>query len=182
MESKKSPSEVLTDLKLVAAAAQKKWDENSRFRAFLKSKKFEDIADTIEAEGKRVASQVDCTQCANCCKSLTVSPHPKDVKRLSDGLQITALEFRDKYLKKDLEGDLVFKQKPCPFLKNNKCSVYEHRPETCRSYPHLEKAHMVGRGWYILENTLVCPIVYNTYESLKQIFSFSTSTKFEADE
>lgn len=80
--------------------------------------------------------------------------------------------FRKKYLKRDHEGDWVFQQRPCPFLKGSKCSVYEHRPGTCRSYPHLEKEHMAGRGWYILNNTRVCPIVFNVYEELKRAWNY----------
>jgi Fe-S-cluster containining protein len=156
----------------VERAGSLKWDENLRFRLWLKNKSPEAVTAAVDLIGRKVSEQVDCTQCANCCKGLSIAPKSTDVKRLSDGLGLSPYEFKTKYLKKDHEGDLVFKQRPCPFLKSNRCSVYEHRPETCRSYPHLEKQHMLGRGWYVLENTRICPIVYNTFEMLKAHFGY----------
>jgi hypothetical protein len=164
----------------VERAGSLKWDENLRFRLWLKSKNPRELEEAIDRIGRLVAGKMDCTQCANCCKGLAIVPKSTDVKRLSDGLNISPYEFKTKYLKKDHEGDLVFKQRPCPFLKSNKCSVYEHRPETCRSYPHLEKQHMAGRGWHIVENTRVCPIVYNTYEMLKAHFGYKDQRDLEA--
>jgi uncharacterized protein len=61
-----------------------------------------------------------------------------------------------------------FREKPCPLLVGNLCSCYDHRPECCRSYPHL---HKNGRMWSLLrivEDVSVCPIVYNVYERLKE--------------
>lgn len=162
----------MTDPKLVEQAGLAKWDENLRFRNWLKSQNSEKVEDSIDRIGRDVAQKIDCTRCGNCCKALTIVPKPQDIRRLAEGLELDPYQFKIKYLKKDHEGDLVFKQRPCPFLKNNMCSVYEHRPDTCRSYPHLEKAHMAGRGWYILNNTVVCPIVYHTYELLKSYWKF----------
>jgi len=31
---------------------------------------------------------------------------------------------------------------------------------------------MAGRGWYILNNTRVCPIVFNVYEELKRAWNY----------
>ncbi len=164
------------DLKIkpeqVEKAGNAKWEENLRFRQWLKTQPPEIIAEAVDRIGRKVAASVDCTQCANCCKGLSVVPKPSDIKRLSQGLGLDFYEFKTKYLKKDFEGDLAFRQRPCPFLKSDKCSVYEHRPDTCRSYPHLEKNHMVGRGWHIVENTRVCPIVFLTYEQLKTHFGY----------
>lgn len=164
--------ELKTDLKEVSELGQLKLDENKAFRAWLKTQDPQLIADTVDRLGRAVAQQIDCTSCANCCRALTITPSGKDIKRLSDGIGMEPFSFKQKYLKKDHEGDLVFKQRPCPFLKESKCSVYHHRPETCRSYPHLEKVHMAARGWYIVDNTIVCPIVFNTYEALKEHFHF----------
>lgn len=160
------------DPKKVEQAGGLKWEENLRFRRWIKTKDPKAVEAAVDLIGRKVASQMDCTQCANCCKGLTIVPKSTDIKRLSDGLGLHPYEFKTKYLKKDHEGDLVFKQRPCPFLKQDRCSVYEHRPETCRSYPHLESHHMAGRGWHIVENTRVCPIVYNTYELLKAHFNY----------
>ncbi|MEZ0391784.1 MAG: YkgJ family cysteine cluster protein [Pseudobdellovibrionaceae bacterium] len=165
--------DLILDPKKIEALGNLKWDENQRFRHWLKSKDSQTVAHAFDQLSRQVSAKIDCTECAICCKSLAIVPKSTDIKRLSDGLQISPYEFKTKYLKKDFEGDLVFKQRPCPFLKANKCSVYEHRPETCRSYPHMENSHMIGRGWHIVENTRVCPIVYNTYEAAKNHFGFA---------
>ena len=160
--------ELLTDLKEVERQASVKWDENQRLRQWLKSLPEGQAQDMMERISRQVSSKIDCRTCANCCQALTITPKPTDIKRLADHLKMDPYLLRQKYMKKDHEGDLVFKQRPCPFLKQHKCSVYEARPETCRSYPHMESAHMAGRGWHILENTFICPIVFNTYEMLKR--------------
>ena len=160
------------DLAQVLRSANEKYSSNGQFRNWLRQKNPKETAPVVETAYRQAASEIDCTQCGNCCQSLTISPKSKDIKRLSDGLGIDPYEFRIKYLKKDHEGDLVIKQRPCPFLKDKKCGVYEHRPETCRSYPHMEAEHMASRGWYIVENTLVCPIVYSTYELLKDFYGY----------
>jgi Fe-S-cluster containining protein len=159
---------LLTDLKEVEKQASLKWDENQRLRQFLKNLPGPRAQELVEKISRQVSSQIDCRTCANCCQALTITPKPTDIKRLSDHLKMEPFDFRQKYLKKDHEGDLVFKQRPCPFLKQHKCSVYEARPETCRSYPHMEMNHMAGRGWHIVENTFICPIVFNIYELLKR--------------
>lgn len=163
----------------VEKAGSQKWNENIQFRRWLKTQNSELLEKSVDQIGRKVASQIDCTQCGNCCKGLSIAPKSQDIRQLSAGLNLSPLEFKQKYLKKDHEGDLVFKQRPCPFLKNNLCSVYEHRPETCRSYPHLESQHMLGRGWHIVENTMICPIVYYTYELLKQHWSYSATVDIQ---
>lgn len=167
------------DPQSIEKSGDQMWEENKNFRNWLRGKKPEQINAAIDSIGRKVASLVDCTGCANCCKGLTIVPKSTDIKRLSDGLGIEPYEFKTKYLKRDHEGDLVFKQRPCPFLTGNKCTVYQHRPETCRSYPHLEINHMAARGWHILENTRVCPIVYNTYEMLKAHFNYQNQKSAE---
>lgn len=42
-------------------------------------------------------------------------------------------EFRDGYWRlKNIDGH-------CVFLRNGRCSIYEHRPEGCRYYPVIEE-------------------------------------------
>lgn len=41
--------------------------------------------------------------------------------------------FEQKYL--DLTANDIYLKSPCPFLKENLCTVYEFRPQTCRDFP-----------------------------------------------
>jgi hypothetical protein len=96
-----------------------------------------------------------------------VAPNYPDISKLAEAVNLETNEFKKKYMKRDYEGDMCFKQKPCPFLKNNLCSVYESRPTTCRTYPHLEKGNFISRLGNVVSNLKVCPIAFNTYELLK---------------
>ena len=86
---------------------------------------------------------------------------------LATHLSISENEFEEQYLIKDEDGDITFRATPCPFLSGNSCSVYEGRPDDCRSYPHLHKKDIVFRLMGVVFNCSVCPIVFNVYEQLK---------------
>lgn len=163
--------EYVTDLKKIESLSQKNSSENFKFSHWLKTQdslKMDEIVKTISSE---VASGIDCTQCANCCKALVVAPDYRDIGELSQHLELSTLDFKKKYMKKDSEGELVLKQKPCPFLKNNKCSVYSKRPQLCRNYPYFDKGNFLANMGRVLSNTYVCPIAFNTLELLKLKFA-----------
>ena len=93
---------------------------------------------------------------------------PKDSERLAKRLGGTASEFRRRHLKGNEDGEgFVFTSMPCPFQDGNACSVYDDRPDVCRSFPHLHKKDFVFRLSQVVENCEVCPIVFNVYERLK---------------
>jgi Fe-S-cluster containining protein len=87
--------------------------------------------------------------------------------RLATGLETTHDEIVTKYLARNEDGDLTFNRRPCPFLAENRCRVYEHRPDTCRSYPHLQKEEFVFRLAQAVSNCSICPISFNVFERLK---------------
>jgi hypothetical protein len=80
--------------------------------------------------------------------------------------------FKRDYLVTDEEGDMHFKDLPCPFLIDKKCSVYDSRPDDCRSYPHLHKNEFLSRLFGVIDNYSICPIVFNVYEELKYKLHF----------
>jgi uncharacterized protein len=61
---------------------------------------------------------------------------------------------------------------PCPFLKDNRCSVYEDRPADCSGYPYLYAPDFVFRTIGMIERTHTCPIVYQVMEDLKKSLGF----------
>lgn len=90
-----------------------------------------------------------CTQCGKCCRwPGFVFLTEKDVVRLANRLtngdvrafrsDYTSLEGPRKLVKSlvliDKPGDAVGEH-ACIFLENNKCSVYEDRPQQCKDYP-----------------------------------------------
>jgi Fe-S-cluster containining protein len=172
MEALLSPSrpEYVTDLKKIEALSYERAEKNVEFAQFLKAQNPERMDELVKKIAVQVASHIDCTQCANCCKALIVAPDYRDISELASHFQMSTLDFKKKYMKKDLDGDMVMKQKPCPFLKNNKCSVYASRPQLCRNYPYLDKGNVLATLNRTLGNLYVCPIAFNTFELLKLHF------------
>ena len=155
------------DHKRIETLAQKNSNANLAFARYLKTldpELVEDIAERIAAE---VTAETDCTSCAKCCRALTIAPDYRDLSNLAAHVGTTTAEFKKKYTRVDSEGDSVMRQRPCPFLKSNRCSVYESRPKLCRKYPYLDERNFLGEINRVLRNVHVCPIVFNTYERLK---------------
>lgn len=157
----------ITDLKLIEKLANERYPRDLEFSHFLKTLNAEEVDKIVIELSQSVEKEIDCKSCANCCKSLMVAPNYPDISKLAEAVNLETNEFKKKYMKRDFEGDMCFKQKPCPFLKNNLCSVYENRPTTCRTYPHLQKGNFIARLGNVLSNLKVCPIAFNTFELLK---------------
>jgi uncharacterized protein len=122
----------------------------------------------IHRHCQEVTAAIDCTKCGNCCREALPALWPSDVKRLATGLNLTEEQVHQRYLEPGDQPDTFeFNAKPCPFLADNKCTVYEFRPDDCRSYPHLHKPERVSHLIGIVSNCSVCPIVFNVYERLK---------------
>jgi uncharacterized protein len=162
---------IVTSLETIKEMALERENENLDFRAFLKqidigSRKIDAIVHKILDE---VTSQIDCTKCANCCKQIRPILDNADVSKFSLGIKNSVPIFRERYLREDDENSshYIFKELPCPFLRNNLCSNYNYRPKDCRSYPHLHKKDFIFRLWGVVENYEICPIVFNVYEQLK---------------
>ena len=146
-------------------------DENLDFRAYLKELPFSSrkIDKVVQETLREVSSQIDCTQCANCCREMQPVLMPADIRRLARKMNLPVKAFTARYLKKapaDHIG-MVFKRRPCPFLFDDRCSVYDARPRDCKSYPHLHRRDFVQRTLQAIGNYARCPIVFNTYEALK---------------
>ncbi len=161
----------VTDLKEIEILANRDEDANQKFTTFLKTQDDPKKIDTlVKFISQNVAGGIDCKKCANCCKSLTVAVNHPDMEKLADTKALPMDEFKSQFMNRDLQGQMVFKRRPCPFLKSNLCSVYENRPSTCRTYPHLENGNFIPRLGNVLSNLKVCPIAYNTFELLKLNF------------
>jgi len=68
--------------------------------------------------------------------------------------------FVSKYLLLDEDGDWVFQTTPCPFLlHDNKCSIYEFRPQACKEYPHTNRKKQYQIETITIKNAEICPAV-----------------------
>jgi Fe-S-cluster containining protein len=80
-----------------------------------------------------------------CCRNLNLFLYPYDVLRLKIALGISSDEFLDTHVDVVLRPDNFFpevllhmsedQERTCPFLTESGCSVYPHRPDTCRTFP-----------------------------------------------
>ncbi len=116
-----------------------------------------------------VWAEIDCLSCANCCKTMTPTFTPQDLKRISAHFNQTPEEFRKKWLKKDSNKDLVNKIQPCQFLNlaDNKCSIYEIRPVDCSGFPHLSKKKWSEYAHVHKQNIDYCPATFKMVEKMK---------------
>jgi Fe-S-cluster containining protein len=90
---------------------------------------------------------IDCFNL--CCRNLNLYLYPYDVIRLKQRLAMSSNTFLDRYV------DVVLRQgnhfpavllrmaqnaeQTCPFVSETGCTVYEDRPDSCRTFP-LEQA------------------------------------------
>jgi Fe-S-cluster containining protein len=112
----------------------------------------------------------DCLDCGNCCKTTSPLFTDRDINRLSRFLKIKELDFITTYLERDADDFMVLKTAPCPFLdlSDNHCLVYDARPRACQEYPHTNRRKFIQIVDLTLNNTSVCPAVYNIIEALKK--------------
>ncbi len=143
-----------------------------RFRYFLtrletvKPKGLDKIALEVN---KEVWAETDCLACANCCKTMTPTFTPKDIKRIAAHFNQTPDEFKTKWLYKERgTGDMMNKKQPCQFLnlKDNKCSIYEIRPVDCSGFPHHTKKHFTDWVHVYKQNVEYCPATYKLVEKM----------------
>src|SRR3954453_23715276 len=99
---------MLIDLVQIRVQGEKKRDENLRFRRHMKSRDHSDRILRRIAEG--IEEQINCTQCANCCKVATVKLSERDVERPARALRIPASRFLADYAVESEEEGLILRQ------------------------------------------------------------------------
>ena len=152
--------------------AKRKENQNFDFLNWLKQRDSQNRVDAIAKEShEEVFSQIDCTKCANCCKTISPQVNKADIKRISAVLEISESEFIERYLKIDDENQYQMNSLPCPFLEDDKCSIYDVRPKDCQEYPHTNKTEFTHRRYLHISNTRVCPAVYHILETMKDRFN-----------
>ncbi|MBN2174343.1 MAG: YkgJ family cysteine cluster protein [Bacteroidales bacterium] len=148
--------------------AKQKESENKKLFGRLKIKRPSNLDHLVAGIHDEVFSEINCLNCANCCKTLGPRLIQKDIERLSKFLHLKKDVFTDKFLRMDEDGDYVFRSVPCPFLlADNSCLVYEHRPKACADYPHTNRRKFHQVLDLTLKNTFVCPAAFEIVEKLK---------------
>jgi uncharacterized protein len=149
------------DLSRIQQLSQEHNDENWEYRSWLKQYAPEDIDRLVKTLSQKYFSLIDCTQCANCCRSLQVEFKKSELHAIAKTLGQSIEAFQKQFMS---EGKV---NPPCPMLNGKLCSIYENRPDVCRSFPHLEQPEFTSRLIGVIDNVAVCPIAFNAFEELK---------------
>src|SRR3954452_2990124 len=103
-----STERMITDLVQIRLLGEKKRPENERFRRHMKSFDHSDRILRRIAEG--VEEQIDCLQCANCCRVATAKVTERDVERLAKYLHVKPSRFMAEYVETSDEEGLILKR------------------------------------------------------------------------
>ena len=157
------------DIGALAEKAQKVDKENRSFFKAIKKNRMRELDDVVHALHEEVFEEVNCLECANCCRSLGPRITDRDIERIGAALRMKPQEVVSTYLRIDEDNDYVFKNMPCPFLcSDNYCSIYDSRPKACREYPHTDRKKFYQIHSLAIKNAGTCPAVFNILERLKK--------------
>ncbi len=141
-------------------------DDDANFR-FLRSLKMVDDPSRVDADARRLHAEVfaaiDCTRCANCCKTMKPVLSEADIERIAERLGVSQAKFVEAYLETDEQnGSFRMRSLPCPFLADDgRCRNYDVRPKVCREFPNTDKEEFATRTHAHSANALNCPAVYH---------------------
>lgn len=148
----------------ISPALKKKY---TRLFRFLKQRRSAGDDALFADAHARVFAQTDCRSCAQCCKTHSPLFTERDIRRIAAHLRMRPADFMMQYLQEDTDGDWVFRQTPCPFLReDNLCGIYEVRPGACREYPHTNRKKMYRIGELTITNASICPAVSHILDAV----------------
>lgn len=159
----------------VQEAAQRKEDENFRFRSYLKGHANEEELDRQFLQlHEELFADYDCSKCRNCCKLYKGSIPAEDVERDAEYLGITTQQFIDFFLEKDRSGiGYQTKHKPCDFLQSDgNCKLGECKPDSCKNYPYTNQPERLCSLLSVLDVVKICPVAFEIFERLKREYGF----------
>jgi Fe-S-cluster containining protein len=153
----------------LAELARMKENQNRKFFMRLKARIPKDLDEKVSELHDYAFQQINCLDCANCCKHLGPRIKERDIERISKFLKLKKNIFIKTFLKIDEDYDFVFQNMPCPFLlSDNYCKIYEVRPKACQEYPHTDRRKFHQVLSFTLKNTFTCPAVFEIVEGLKK--------------
>ena len=92
----------------------------------------------VDIMSSKVAPATACSKgCGHCCK-MAVTILQWEANQIADATGLTPVV--PKVSLNDAEYDTAkYRGVPCPFLVDNSCSIYEHRPLACRAHVNVSK-------------------------------------------
>jgi Fe-S-cluster containining protein len=117
-------------------------DKTSREKKFNRFVGFLDRASIVKATtilyrlfdeylAEEIAPISTCKRgCSHCC-NVSVTVTSPEVVYIQHHMGIKTISMKDEEIRKDYKT-------PCPFLKQNECSIYEYRPAVCRAFTSVD--------------------------------------------
>src|SRR6266436_1879696 len=102
-----------TDLSRIQQLSRERDDENWEFRSWLKQHAPDDIDGVVKALSQKYFALIDCTQCANCCRSLHIEFKKSELYTIGSTLGQSMETFQKQSMS---EGSV---NPPCPMLNGN---------------------------------------------------------------
>jgi uncharacterized protein len=168
---------LITDLVQIRRLGEQREDENKRLRQHMKRHVF--VERKMKAIAQEVEEEIDCLQCANCCRVATAKLIDRDIERVAKAAGMSISRFVTECTEISEEEGRILKrnEKGCVFLHGNECLVYEGRPASCQDFPHLVRGpgSLLNRMWAMPDRAKYCPITYNTLERWKDELEFQRS-------
>jgi len=163
----------MIDIKELKQLANKKEDENYRFRRYLKNHADEEELDRqFKKLHEKYFKIYDCKKCRNCCKEIGISMSEEELDKICNYLKLD----KEKYIEKNLinnYGEYSFKDTKCKFLDEcNNCQIENCLPITCKEYPYTNKEERLFSLLGVVANASVCPVVFEILEELKHEYHF----------
>lgn len=134
--------------------AKQKEAENIAFAGYLKKQDLRKIDEIVHRLNEKVAAQIDCLECGNCCHNLRPVATDEVLRLFVEPENMEQYRYAMSFACKNLDG--------------KKCTIYLERPEECREYPYMHRDRYVERTHEIFQNYEICPIVFNVFELLKK--------------
>lgn len=103
----------------------------------------------------------ECSQCGDCCTGAPgfVWVNKEEITALAARFEMTVPDFEEKYVRTvGVRKSLVeYSNGDCVFFngETRKCTVYEHRPRQCRTWPFWESNVRTEAAWK--ETCEACP-------------------------
>lgn len=149
--------------------AKDKHKVHQKFLKKLKQKPPKSLDQQMQVLHDETFEEMNCLNCANCCKTTGPLFTNKDIERIAKHLKMKPSQFIETYLRIDEDHDYVLQELPCPFLAaDNYCLIYDVRPKACAEFPHTDRKKFHQINHLTLKNTAVCPAAYQIVEKMRE--------------